>query len=317
MRFQGLVALMVVGTLTLLAPAAQAVAGQRAMDDRGQLIQPQDGARKVVAISTFAADTLVALGVAPAGASTFGDRPTPDFLGPLMERVPSLGQRASTNLELLSALQPDLILAIRRYTEPSAQKFSALAPFYAFDVISHDDSLRAVAGIATALGKAAAGQALNANFEALVDDFGRRAPGGISAVLLAGSGEAPFAYYDHFLTTNLLGRLQATNSIGPSPTPEQPVPFGYQLSLEQLLALNPDVIFMFASSTRHAYAANPVWPYLKAVQQGRVYEVGLHWKEGGGPIAREYILREMAWRLYPEAFSQPPLPASLASRLFQ
>jgi iron complex transport system substrate-binding protein len=234
-----------------------------------------------------------------------------------MDGVPSLGQRASTNLEQLSALQPDLILAIRRYTEPSAQKFSAMAPFYAFDVIGYDDSLRAVAGIAGALGRAEQGQALNESFEALVDDYGRRAPGGVSAVLLAGSGEAPFAYYDHFLSTDLLTRLKASNSIGPSPTPEQPVPFGYQLSLEQLLALNPDVIFMFASGTRHAYAANPVWPYLKAVQQGRVYEVGLHWKEGGGPIAREYIVREMAWRLYPETFAQPVLPESVASRLFQ
>lgn len=286
-------------------------------DDRGTVIVPQQGAQRVVAISTFAADTLVALGVAPAGASTFGDRPVADFLGPLMQGVPSLGQRASTNLEQLSALQPDLILAIRRYTEPNAQKFSALAPYYAFDVISHDDSLRAVAGIATAVGKAAEGQALNAAFETLVADYGRRAPGGVSAVLLAGSGEAPFAYYDHFLTTDLLQRLKATNSIGPSPTPGQPIPFGYQLSLEQLLALNPDVIFMFDSGTRHAYAANPIWPYLKAVQQGRVYEVGLHWKEGGGPIAREYILREMAWRLYPDTFAQPKLPASLASRPVQ
>jgi iron complex transport system substrate-binding protein len=316
MRFQGLGTWMVVGTLALLTSALQAVADPLT-DDRGHEIVPQAGAQKVVAISTFAADTLVSLGVAPAGASTFGDRPVPDFLGSLMDAVPSLGQRASTNLEQLSALQPDLILAIRRYTEPSAQKLSALAPFYAFDVIGYDDSLRAVAGIATALGKAAEGQALNAAFEALVDDYGRRAPGGLSAVLLAGSGEAPFAYYDHFLSTDLLGRLQATNSIGPSPTPGQPVPFGYQLSLEQLLVLNPDVIFMFASGTRHAYAANPIWPYLKAVQQGRVYEVGLHWKEGGGPMAREYILREMAWRLYPDTFPQPELPASLASRRFQ
>jgi len=304
---------MAVGTLALL-PVMPAVAEQSVMDDRGVAIMPQADAQRVVAISTFAADTLVALGVAPAGTSTFGDRPVPDFLGPLMEGVPSLGQRASTNLEQLSALQPDLILAIRRYTESHAQKLSTMAPYYAFDVIGYDDSLRAVAGIATAVGKADQGQALNASFEALVKDYGQRAPGGVSAVLLAGSGEAPFAYYDHFLTTDLLGRLKATNSIGPSATPEQAIPFGYQLSLEQLLALNPDVIFLFASGTRHAYAANPVWPYLKAVQQGRVYEVGLHWKEGGGPIAREYILREMAWRLYPDTFAQPAVPESLVSR---
>ncbi|GGO84683.1 ferrichrome ABC transporter substrate-binding protein [Marinobacterium nitratireducens] len=310
MRLQSLVALLA-GALAVL-PAAVA---QNLTDDRGTRIEAGAPA-KVATISTFAADTLVALGVTPVGASTFGKRPVPDFLGSAMTDVPSLGQRASTNLELLSELQPDLILAIRRYTEPHSRQFETIAPYYAFDVVSYDDSLRAVAGISTALGKADEGRALNASFDARVAEYGNRAPGGISAVLLAGSGEAPFAYYDHFLSADLLGRLKATNATGPSPTPEQSIPFGYQIGLEQLLALNPEVIFLFASSTRHAYADNPIWPHLKAVRNGRVYEVGLHWKEGGGPIARNLILEEMAWRLYPEHFEQPEVPAGIASHSF-
>ncbi|GGO84136.1 ferrichrome ABC transporter substrate-binding protein [Marinobacterium nitratireducens] len=304
------------GAFSALLQAAPVVAPPALADDRGTRIE-RLAPERVAAISTFAADSLVALGVTPVGASTFGDRAVPDFLGPAMAQVPSLGQRASTNLELLSELQPELILAIRRYTEPHARQFETIAPFYAFDVIGYDDSLRAVAGIAAALGQADAGRALNDAFEAKVADYAARAPGGIRAVLLAGSGEAPFAYYDHFLSTDLLGRLGATNATGPSPTSDQAIPFGYQISLEQLLALNPDVIFMFASSTRHAYADNPIWPHLEAVQNGRVYEVGLHWKEGGGPIARNLILEEMAWRLYPKHFEQPQVPAEIASRTFR
>jgi iron complex transport system substrate-binding protein len=135
----------------------------------------------------------------------------------------------------------------------------------------------------------------------------------VSAILLAGAGEAPFAYYDHFLSAALLERLNATNAAGASPTPERTIPFGYAISLERLLALNPDVIFLFATGSERAFANNPVWPYLEAVKNDRVFEVGPHWKEGGGPIARRLILDEMAWRLYPDTFERPDVPDALAS----
>ncbi|MDW7745667.1 iron-siderophore ABC transporter substrate-binding protein [Halomonas sp.] len=283
-------------------------------DDRGTPIEATQ-AKRVAAISTFAADTLVALGVSPVGASTFGSEPLPSYLGASLSDTRSLGQRASTNLELLTELNPELIIGIHRYTEPHARQLEAIAPFYAFDVVSLADSRRAVTGIATALGKRAEGEALNQAFDARLAELGD-APGGVSATLLAGAGEAPFAYYDHFLSAALLERLNATNAAGPSPTPGQTIPFGYTISLERLLALNPDVIFLFATGGERAFANNPVWPYLEAVKNGRVFEVGPHWKEGGGPIARRLILDEMAWRLYPEDVERPELPPSIASHSY-
>lgn len=297
-------------------------------DDRGTPIEART-VERVAAISTFAADTLVALGVSPIGASTFGSEPLPRYLGTPLAGYPddplagypdnplagtrSLGQRASTNLELLTELSPELIIGIHRYTEPHARQLEAIAPFHAFDVIGLEDSRRAVTGIAAALGKRAEGEAMNRAFDAHLAELAERAPGGISAILLAGASEAPFAYYDHFLTATLLERLQATNAAGPSPTPDQAIPFGYSISLERLLALDPEVIFLSSTGSRRAFANNPVWPYLEAVRNGRVYEVGPHWKEGGGPIARRLIADEMAWRLYPETFARPELPDAIAS----
>jgi len=312
-----LVSTVLLGGLGMPAVAAAESEPPRIVDDRGAAVELAHKPQRIAAISTFAADTLVALGITPVGVSSFGDRPVPDFLGEPVKTVPSLGQRAATNLEQLAALRPDLTIAIRRYTEPHADKFQEIAPYLAYDVITYADSLRAVDGIATAVGQAARGRELNAAFEALVGEFHERAPGGLSAALLVSSGEAPYAYYDHFLPMALLGKLKASNVIGPSPTPDQAAPMGYRISLEKLLALNPDVIFLFASNTKHAYAANPIWPYLKAVQTGRVYEVGQHWKEGAGPIAREYILREMAYRLYPDTFPEPLLPATIRGGVLQ
>lgn len=284
-------------------------------DDRGTPIKAMD-AERVAAISTFAADTLVALGVSPVGASTFGNEPVPRYLGKSLTETQSLGQRANTNLERLTELNPDLIIGIHRYTEPHARQLEAIAPFLAFDVVSLEDSRRAIEGIATALGQRAEGEALNRSFDARLNEFAD-APGEVSAILLAGAGETPFAYYDHFLSAALLEHLNATNAAGASPTPEQTIPFGYTISLEKLLALNPDVIFLFATGSKRAFANNPVWPYLDAVKNGRVFEVGPHWKEGGGPIARRMILDEMAWRLYPEIYDRPELPADIASHAYR
>ncbi|GAA0624459.1 ABC transporter substrate-binding protein [Halomonas beimenensis] len=281
-------------------------------DDRGTPIEART-VERVAAISTFAADTLAALGVAPVGASTFGSEPLPRYLGAPLADTRSLGQRASTNLELLTELDPELIIGIHRYTEPHARQLEAIAPFHAFDVVSLEDSRRAVTGIAAALGKRAEGEAMNRAFDERLAELGEQAPGGVSAILLTGAGEAPFAYYDHFLTATLLERLKATNAAGPSPAPERNIPFGYSISLERLLALDPDVIFLFRTGSERAFANNPVWPYLEAVRNGRVYEVGPHWKEGGGPIARRLIVDEMAWRLYPETFERPELPDAIAS----
>ena len=48
-----------------------------------------------------------------------------------------------------------------------------------------------------------------------------------------------------------------------------------------------------STSRQRAFTMNPIWPYLKAVRTGQVYEVPHYWKEGAGPIARERILDDI------------------------
>ncbi|MDX1756491.1 MAG: ABC transporter substrate-binding protein [Marinobacter sp.] len=267
---------------------------------------------RVAAISTFAADILVALGVPPVAASTFADQPLPLYLGDRVSGATSLGPRAKTNLELLTAVQPDLIVAIRRYTEPYERQYERLAPYLAFNVISYRDSLRAVRQVSRALGLEQEGERLNREFVAEVERLGQAAPGGVRAALLVSSSETPFAYYDNFLPAYLLNRLNGVNVVGSAPR-EAGQSLGYRISLEELLVLDPDVLFVFPSIQQQAYRNNPIWPYLKAVRTGRVYEVGQHWKEGAGPIARRYILKEMAHLLYPETFPAPAMPELIRS----
>lgn len=285
-------------------------------DDRGVELSLTAPAKRVAAISTFGADLLHSVGMTPVAVTRFGPFSHPDYLGDTLKDVPVIGTRAQVNLELLSEVDPDLILAIRRYTEKDAARFTEIAPYLALNLITLDDSFRAVSLAGEALGKTQQADALNTGFRSLLADMQHRSPGGVSAALLVTGAEAPFIYYDHFLTAELLDKLNVTNVGGSLDAPEQGLPLGYRIRLETLLERDPDVIFLFDSNNERAFTRNPIWPYLSAVKNGRVYEVGQHWKEAAGPEARVLVAREMAHLLYPELFPMPEMPASLRSQRY-
>ncbi len=287
------------------------------LDDRNIPVQLPKPAERVASISTFGADMLLALAMKPVAITRFGPFAQPDYLGERLKDVPVIGSRSQVNMELLSEVAPDLTLAIRRYTEKDADRFNAIAPYVALNLVTLEDSLRAVSVSAELLGKSQEGEALNQRFLDQLNDYAAKAPGNLRVALLVTGAESPFIYYDHFLTAGLLDRLGAQNVGGSSAMLEQGLPLGYRMRLEDLLKQNPDVIFLFASNKERAFTHNPIWPYLKAVRDGRVYEVGQHWKEAAGPIARTLVLEEMAHRLYPDVFAMPELPETLRSRPYQ
>jgi len=283
--------------VVLLSPASGWADNQgiRLTDDRGDTLQLPAAATRPAAISTFGADVALALGTAPVAVTDYGLQGVPDYLAPQLSGVRGLGPRHQPNLEVLSSVRPDLVIAIRRYTEKDGDQIKAIAPLLALDLITVEDSLRAVELAGQALGKPAKAEALNDRFLERVQSLAERnngKPTGTVALLTSGS-ETPFVYYDHFLPTALLEHLGFDNVGGHSPNPDSGIPLGYRISLEALLELNPDTILLLPTSRQCAFTMNPVWPYLKAVRTGQIYEVPHYWKEGAGPIARERILDDI------------------------
>ncbi|HDZ39728.1 MAG TPA: ABC transporter substrate-binding protein [Marinobacter sp.] len=269
-------------------------------DDRGKTIELTQPATRPAAISTFGADVARALGIQPVAITTFGLEGTPAYLGPEMNKIPSLGPRHQPNLERLSRIAPDLVFAIRRYTEKDGPQIEAIAPMVALDLITLQDSLHAVALAGDAFGRSQQAQQINEQFMTRLNSLAAQSPGGRTVAILTSGGETPFVYYDHFLTAALLERLHFDNVGGPPPNPDSGIPLGYRISLETLLTLNPDVIFLLPSNRQRGFTLNPVWPYLQAVKNDQVFEVGQHWKESAGPIARSLVLDDMTRLLFPD-----------------
>lgn len=283
--------------IVLLSPASGLAddSGIRLTDDRGKTLRLSEPATRPAAISTFGADVALALGTPPVAVTDYGIQGIPDYLASELTGVHGLGPRHQPNLEVLSSVRPDLVIAIGRYTEKDGDQIEAIAPLLALDLITVQDSLRAVELAGQALGAPAKATELNARFldrlQALAK--GNKGKGTETVALLTSGSETPFVYYDHFLPTALLERLGFDNVGGKPPNPDSGIPLGYRISLEALLELNPDTILLLPTRRQRAFTMNPIWPYLKAVRNNGVYEVPQYWKEGAGPIARERILDDI------------------------
>lgn len=281
------------------------------IDDRNMSVEIDAKPERISSLGAFAADISAALGVKPVGTTTYnGVRAL--YLGDTLDGAVDFGSILQPNLELMTESQTDLIIGIRRYTEPYADDFETLAPYLAFELLTNEDSVRAVASTSKAMGHGETGARLNADYEALLSEYSKKAPGGVSALFIWVWQDTLYAYYDHPMPAAFLKVLKARNVMGASPDPEMHENAGVPVTYEELLALDPDVLILYRAEG-NAYPDNPALKRLRAVRDGRAYHVGYQYSQPHGPIAREIVLREVAHLLYPDTFAAPDLPDGVAA----
>lgn len=295
----GAVAVLTFASLVNAAPIS-------VIDDRGSHVTLPETAKSVASISYFAADTVIALGGKPVASTYMLKDRNPDYLLDYLSGVLEIGQRAAPNLEMLADAKPDLIVAIRRYTEANATQLNAIAPYLALSLETFSDSDRSIQLLGGLLGKSQQAAKLNADFHQDLDHFVKdtEAKERVKYLFIWGGGEAPWAFYNENMTAAIITALGGKNVAGSNPTPHVPDNTAFEMSLESILVANPDVIFVYDYGPDRPFESNPVWSQLNAVKNNRVYFVKDHWVESHGPIARQMVLRESAHLLYPEEFPE-------------
>ncbi|AFJ01563.1 putative ABC-type transporter, periplasmic component [Methylophaga frappieri] len=278
-------------------------------DDRGKQVTFNAQPESIASISAFGADLLAALGKQATGMSTLNHQQSA-FLGDTINDMVDLGEIHETNMELLTELNPDLTIGIRTYTEPFEKKFEEIGKFLAFDLVTYADSVESVEAVSAALGEADKGKQLNAEFADSLKAHQAKAPGRPSVVFLWHWADVPYGFYNHHLTMEIVSALQAHNAIGDSPQPDVQPLDSAPVSMETLLQLDPDIIVSFKGDAG-PIQNHPVWHRLSAVKNGRAYRVGDQYVMPHGPIARDMILRELAYLFYPDHFPEPAdIPAA-------
>ncbi len=299
-----------------LALLASTVVGAQEMsfvDDRGIAVTVPSGAKRVASVSYFAADVALALGIKPVATTYMVEGRNPDFLLDYLDDVPQIGQRATPNLELLAQAKPDVIVAMRRYTEGNAAQYQNIAPYLAYNLELFSDSDRSITQLATILGQPERAQQLNADFKKHIEEFAAQAPKDVHPRFqVMWGGDAPWTFYTENMTAAIVTALGGENIAGHNPTPHIPDNFGLEMSLEAMLAADPEVIFVYDYGPDRPHESNPIWQMLSAVKNNRVFYVGDEWVEAHGPIAREMVLREAAHYLYPDTFPMPDIRAEAA-----
>ncbi len=279
-------------------------------DDRGVTVEVPVQPKRIAAISYFADDVALALGIKPVASTYMTKGREPDFLLGLTAGMKQIGQRAKPNLELLSEAKPDLIVAIRRYTVGNAPQLEKIAPYVAYNMELLDGSDREIAELSKILGNPARGVQLNKEFREHLADYAAKAPKDVHPrFAIMWGGETPFAFHTENTSASILAAIGGDNIAG-NMTPGGE--FGIDLSLETMLEKDPEVLFIYDSGPDRPHENNPIWQELTAVKNKRVFYVGDQWVETNGPIAREVVLREAAHYLYPEAFPAVDVRAEAA-----
>ncbi|OLP54661.1 ferrichrome ABC transporter substrate-binding protein [Rhizobium rhizosphaerae] len=296
----------------LLSPLARATDSKTltVTDDRGVKVDVPVDPQRIACVSYVAVDVALALGLMPVATTYMTKGRDPDFLLGLTARMKPLGQRAKPNLELLSEVRPDLIVAMRRYTVANAAQFEKIAPYLAYNMELFSQSDAEVAELASVFGHAERGAELNAGFAAQLADYAAKAPKSTpTRFQIMWAGDTPFSFHDENTAASIVTRLGGVNVAGPMGTDGK---FGVELSLETMLEKDPEVIFVYDSGPDRPHENNPIWQQLSAVRNKRVHYVADQWVETNGPIAREIVLKEAAHILYPDTFSAVDVRAEAA-----
>ncbi len=284
------------------------------IDDRNKAVTFDKAPQSVASVSVFGADLLSALGKTASGLSTLNHQQSA-FLGNQTQSMVDLGAVHETNMELLTQLNPDLTIGIRTYTEPFAKKFEEIGKFLAYDMFTYEDSNRAIISAGTALGEAEKASELNARFAADLEKYQQQSPGKLSVVFLWHWADVIYGFYNHNFTVTIMSALNANNSLGDSPNPEIKKIDSAPVSMEKLLKLNPDVIISFKGE-QGPVTNHPVWEKLTAVKNKRASRVNDQYVMSHGPIARDMVLRELAYLFYPTTFPQPKdIPTKAQAKL--
>ena len=289
--------------LALAAALAAAPAVARQVTDSMGVVEVPDDPQRVVVLTNEGTEAVLALGLVPVGAtnSWVGD-PWWPHIAEAMAGAEPVGTESAVNLELVAALEPDLILANKQRHEEIHPQLTAIAPTVMSLELRGDwkENFRLYAD---ALGRADKGEEVIAEYDAAVADLQARLGDSANekvSVIRFVPGQIRIYQLDSFSGVLL-------KDVGfDRPANQNVEDFAIRTGKESIPDMDGDRIFFFTYETGNGEGAaletevlgDPLWQSLSAVQAGRVHEVddGI-WNTAGGVLAAHLMLEDLA-RIY-------------------
>ncbi|MHA6692400.1 ABC transporter substrate-binding protein [Devosia sp. A449] len=278
-----------------LSPAAMA----RQITHSMGVTEVPDAPQRVVILTNEGTEALLAVGITPVGAvrSWLGD-PWYDHIAADMADVTVLGEESAVNLELLAALEPDLIIGTKIRHENLYGQLSAIAPTVISERLRGDWKIN-MALYAEAVGKTAEAEAAFATYDARI--------AAISAAL--GDAKAEEISLVRFMAGRTRIYLKDTfagnvlSQIGfARPANQDRDEFADEVTKERIPEFEGDRLFYFiyetgdgaADTAAAEWMADPLWLALPVVVAGKAQGVSdAIWNTAGGIIAANVMLDDI------------------------
>ncbi|KQS18806.1 iron citrate ABC transporter substrate-binding protein [Exiguobacterium sp. Leaf187] len=248
--------------------------------------------KKVVALEFSFVDALDELGITPVGIAQENKTDVSGLLGKDIEFT-EVGTRQQPNLEVISSLQPDLIIGDFNRHKGIYKQLQEIAPTIILKSrnATYEENIDSFKTIAEAVGKtkqmddrlALHEERLQAAKKKVDPKDDRKVMVGVfRADSLTAHGETSF-------DGELLEKIGIENAVTKTSEPT------VTITLEQMVKWDPDVIFMAEADPKllKEWKDNPLWNQITAVKNGEVYEVNRDlWTRYRGLDAAEQIVDE-------------------------
>ncbi|WNS79031.1 Fe(3+) dicitrate ABC transporter substrate-binding protein [Domibacillus sp. DTU_2020_1001157_1_SI_ALB_TIR_016] len=250
--------------------------------------------KKVVALELSFVDSLNALGIDAAG---IADDEKKEMIAKLVGKetdYTSVGTREQPNLEVISSLQPDLIIADAERHKNVYEDLQKIAPTIVLKSreSTYQENLDAFNTIAQAVGKEEEAKTRLAEHEKTIEETKAKLKADPNATILpAVVRDTSFqAHTSSSYDGELLEHLGFKNAI------QQEEPYA-EMNLEQLVEIDPDILLLANNDGKlitDEWKNNPLWKNLKAVKNGQVYDVDRDlWTRFRGVASAEAIGADM------------------------
>jgi len=248
--------------------------------------------KKVVALEFSFVDALDELGITPVGIAQENKTDVSGLLGKDIEFT-EVGTRQQPNLEVISSLQPDLIIGDFNRHKGIYKQLQEIAPTIILKSrnATYEENIDSFKTIAEAVSKtkqmddrlALHEERLQAAKKKVDPKDDRKVMVGVfRADSLTAHGETSF-------DGELLEKIGIENAVMKTAEPT------VTITLEQMVKWDPDVIFMAEADPKllKEWKDNPLWNQITAVKNGEVYEVNRDlWTRYRGLDAAEQIVDE-------------------------
>lgn len=283
------------------------------IDNVGAAIALEQAAKRVVCLTATGIDILAELELMPVGYLSKGIADRPEFYGTAAQQITSVGSWMLPQINQIKQLQPDLIIGWafpHRFYKPWLK---TIAPVYLMSGSGYETTLQRLRDIGVLCDRTAAAERAIAQLEQTLETYRHISTTQVPKTVLMMGGSTLNCWMGKFLIETDQGTVGSllqglTRYPWPEPENHRGEPGLMTHSLQQILTINPDVIFVqtYPPSQRplsQQLARHPLWNQLTAVQTRQVYEVEQFWHMGTGTRMLSLILTQLMAKIYSRSHS--------------